>query len=130
MIIFTLTAHVFTCGDGTEIDQHKVCDGNNDCPVGQDEKDCDGISSYSKCYHKMKLFITGVSKTFIKIYMCVTILSGDRFFCNDGKEINESQVCDGERNCMGGEDEDEAMCSGTGSGGSGCKYFYDKSIDI
>ena len=49
--------------------------------------------------------------------------SDNGFFCNGGREIDRSQVCDGERNCMGGEDEDEAMCGGTGSGGSGCKYL-------
>ena len=45
------------------------------------------------------------------------------FTCNGGKEIDRSQVCDGERDCMEGEDEDAAMCGGTGSGGSGCKYY-------
>ena len=53
MIIFTLTAHVFTCDDGTEINNIKVCDGNNDCPMGEDEKDCGGINFISKFYEKL-----------------------------------------------------------------------------
>ena len=32
------------------------------------------------------------------------------FTCNDGKELDSSQVCNGERDCVGGEDEAEALC--------------------
>ena len=39
------------------------------------------------------------------------------FTCNGGKEIDRSQVCDGESDCMGGEDEDATMCGRMGSGG-------------
>ena len=30
---------------------------------------------------------------------------------------------------MEGEDETETMCSGTGSGGSGCKYLYSERMN-
>ena len=66
----------------------------------------------------------------IEIYTCVTYFSDDAFFCNDGIEIDRNKVCDGDRDCMEGEDEDAAMCGGTGSGGSGGKYLYDKSFVI
>ena len=46
------------------------------------------------------------------------------FMCNGGKEIDRSQVCNGENDCMGGEDEAATMCDETpGPGGSDSKYL-------
>lgn len=30
----------FSCGDGTCIDRHLLCDDRYDCPDGRDERDC------------------------------------------------------------------------------------------
>ena len=56
------------------------------------------------------------------------LLNFAAFTCNGGKEIEGSQVCNGERDCMEGEDEDAVMCGGTGSGGSGCKYLIGENV--
>lgn len=31
----------FPCGDGTCIPEDKTCDGNDDCSVSEDERQCD-----------------------------------------------------------------------------------------
>ena len=53
----------------------------------------------------------------MKLYLCVVALDLIIFTCNDGAEIDRNQVCNGENNCMGGEDEAASMCGGTGPGG-------------
>ena len=37
---------MFTCGDTTVIDDDKVCDGNRDCPMGEDEVGCGTYNLY------------------------------------------------------------------------------------
>ena len=39
-----LLGDMFLCGDREEIELNLVCDGNEDCPEGDDEQNCDGTS--------------------------------------------------------------------------------------
>ena len=52
--------------------------------------------------------------------------------CNDGKELDRNQVCNGERDCMGGEDEAPAMCGETtqGPGGPSSKYRHNGVLTL
>ena len=46
-----LVAQFYTCQDGTQIDQGKVCDGYIDCSGEDDEMDCQGSVSLKIFFH-------------------------------------------------------------------------------
>jgi len=81
----------FECNDGKCIPQHWICDGFPDCADGEDERvTCPPTTT-----------TTTQSTTTRDPGQC----RPDEFQCNDGRCIPESWICDGDRDCTGGEDE-------------------------
>jgi len=76
----------FQCRDGSCIDADKKCDGAADCLLAEDE--APGLCSPTRC-------------------------DDTDYRCNDGSTcVKEAQVCDGDANCPGGDDENESTCPG------------------
>ncbi len=85
------TAH-YTCGDGTCILNHYVCDGISNCPDGSSEVRCDicvfmSVTNYSSCFPE--------NCTCSALY----------FHCFQGGCVPWSRVCDGRPDCPNKEDE-------------------------
>ena len=65
----------FKCGDGSCVDEYKICDGEFDCIDAADERDCDPCDA------------------------------GAEFRCEGGECIGLDRRCDGEADCADGTDE-------------------------
>src|SRR5882724_5749342 len=76
----------FACADGTCIDSHLICNGNDNCTGGEDEKNCT-----KQC-------------------------AADQYQCSDGKCIARTKVCDMHADCSSREDEKGCGGTGSGSG--------------
>ncbi|XP_041567749.2 low-density lipoprotein receptor isoform X1 [Taeniopygia guttata] len=71
-----------SCGDGSCLSRHFVCDGDRDCRDGRDEAGC---APAPPC-------------------------APPAFRCRDGSCIAALWRCDGDRDCRDGEDEAEGLC--------------------
>lgn len=99
----------FQCSDGTEIPPAWICDGGPDCEDGSDEQQMCPVTCDSR-FASQEDACGDVSDE-------VDELISDCFgySCADGAEITNGQVCDGQTDCAGGEDEE--FCDIGTSGG-------------
>lgn len=81
----------FACDDGFKcIENQKRCDQTLDCDDKSDELDCDKYNGTTQC-------------------------NTHQFMCPEGKCIDIVRLCDGYKNCLKGEDEDENHCNKFGT---------------
>ncbi|XP_030387623.1 low-density lipoprotein receptor-related protein 1 [Scaptodrosophila lebanonensis] len=83
----------FVCSNGQCIDSHYVCDGDVDCPGGDDE--------YVGCE---STYTAGA---------CPGVNSAVMHQCTDGMCIFKNQTCDGHADCSDGSDESGSLCAHT-----------------
>uniref|UniRef100_A0A8D8WN38 Vitellogenin receptor n=1 Tax=Cacopsylla melanoneura TaxID=428564 RepID=A0A8D8WN38_9HEMI len=119
----------FQCNNGQCISLLLVCNGHNDCPSGEDEKDmCSPPPSHLKCSSlqfpcqngerciDLMLKCNGEFDCADKSdeFHCSTntkTCSGEYdFLCGSGECIGRHFLCDKERNCADGSDENPAHC--------------------
>ncbi|XP_065579048.1 basement membrane-specific heparan sulfate proteoglycan core protein-like isoform X5 [Artemia franciscana] len=100
----------FTCVDGTVICDVERCDGNRDCPQGDDEDDCPGIVDTTLTSSSM---ITDPTTTIITT---IAPIPCDGWQCRNGNCLDVAQRCDGFEDCDDGSDEAGCIdyCEGKG----------------
>jgi len=91
----------FWCAAGECVDEERVCDGVWDCKAGQDE-------SKDVCTSRSIRANKGTYVSLIFHLAC----DPPKFRCSsdDSKCLDEALVCDGAKDCPGGEDEDQVKC--------------------
>ncbi|CAI4227388.1 unnamed protein product [Auanema sp. JU1783] len=108
------------CNDGTCINREKVCNGNNDCGDGIDEKNCGGTCQFEESPENTVLCHDGKAHTISdvcsgRLPQCLQNCpdcegSPALFQCPHGDCIQRQKVCDGKKDCQGGEDEENCEC--------------------
>ena len=93
----------FSCNDGSTIASDWVCDGDADCPQGEDELNCEGGGLSCEAVYDNALGGCGVIPDVI--YQAADMTCYGSYTCADGSVISGSWQCDGEPDCAGGEDE-------------------------
>jgi hypothetical protein len=84
----------YTCKNSECIPKSYVCDGENDCSKGEDEKGC------------------YIPDTWTSTDTWVPTDTYCEWQCNNGECIPQSWVCDGMNDCSKGEDEKGCLCLG------------------
>lgn len=107
--------HVFICAGGKEVCEVQRCDGVMDCPMGDDEEDCDCMAGQFLCDDVRclpgELWCDGVfdcqdGTDEAKCGGDGGGCNGDHsFICASGNEICDVQVCDGVVDCPTMDDE-------------------------
>ncbi|ELU14161.1 hypothetical protein CAPTEDRAFT_69499, partial [Capitella teleta] len=88
--------NTFTCGDGTCIMAHHVCDGDNDCLEGDDEQ-CDHLCSFEKFHRGLSC----IHDCYSNVCTCIET----HFQCPTGECIPMEKLCNGFPDCINGTDE-------------------------
>ncbi|XP_074657066.1 uncharacterized protein LOC141910239 isoform X9 [Tubulanus polymorphus] len=101
----------YRCSSGRCISQGWLCDGDEDCPSGDDERNC------TECPHGRYRCSSG--RCISQSWLCdgvVNCPSGEdernctecpqgRYRCSSGRCISQSWLCDGDEDCPSGDDE-------------------------
>ncbi len=102
----------FTCGDGSCILQHYLCDGKTDCPDDSDEIACKHVCQFSE---DVKL-IDHPSKCYTDCHRSNCSCHALYYQCHiAGGCIPASRLCDGKVDCAAEEDELDCFDSGFGA---------------
>ncbi len=98
----------FTCGDGSSILQHYLCDGKIDCPDHSDETDCNHVCLFSK---EVKMS-EKTSNCYTDCHPSNCSCHALYYQCREGGGcIPASKLCDGKADCTAEEDELECFDS-------------------
>ena len=100
---------LFSCDDGSCVLQTRVCDGYLDCPQRGDERHCSPA-----CYQGSKAFSPEFCLHDCPVETCVC--TQDYYHCESGGCLAFSKMCDGDKHCPDGDDE------------NGCPHLHSFSI--
>ena len=107
---------MFKCANEECIPYWWKCDGTPDCSDASDEMECHHIEGHEGGYDDDDSYEDddddGGGEPQTPSPTAVGGCGENRFRCNDGECIWQAWVCDGEKDCDGGEEEDATLCAG------------------
>ncbi len=93
----------FSCSDRSCILSHYICDGNEDCLDGSDEENCDEVCEF---FHQDERQSAGANNCYQDCFPKNCTCSALYYQCQrSGGCIPASTLCDGNFDCVDGEDE-------------------------
>ncbi|CAD6188359.1 unnamed protein product [Caenorhabditis auriculariae] len=105
--IHSCPSNYMMCRSGECVAKIYKCDKEQDCQDGSDEVHCDQVIQGSQRPNDVPVFPP--TRTTFSTFFSEKKCDGSRMLCRSGQCISSDLVCDGNKDCAGGDDEDDCL---------------------